>query len=184
MLEARHFFIFTDHKPLTYAFQQKRDKCSPRKFNHLDFVAQFTTDIRYISGQDVVLADALSRVESVTAPPSYDALATSQNSDDELRTVLGSTTALRLEKLPIPIPRSPSTAIHLPGDLDRTFQHHYDSKCTSPSTICRIQASEQRRSWSQSILCGQACERIAAPGHVLANPVSLLSLPPHIDYIG
>jgi cleavage and polyadenylation specificity factor subunit 1 len=30
MLEARHFIIFTDHKPITYAFQQKRDKCSPR----------------------------------------------------------------------------------------------------------------------------------------------------------
>jgi hypothetical protein len=29
MLEARHFVIFTDHKPLTFAFSQKRDKCSP-----------------------------------------------------------------------------------------------------------------------------------------------------------
>jgi cleavage and polyadenylation specificity factor subunit 1 len=32
MVEARHFAIFTDHKPLTYAFSQKRDKCSPRQF--------------------------------------------------------------------------------------------------------------------------------------------------------
>jgi cleavage and polyadenylation specificity factor subunit 1 len=81
MLEARHFTIFTDHKPITYAFQQKWDKCSPRQFNHLDFVAQFTTDIRHISGQANVVADALSRVESVTAPPSYDGLAASQDSD-------------------------------------------------------------------------------------------------------
>jgi cleavage and polyadenylation specificity factor subunit 1 len=43
MLEARHFIIFTDHKPITYAFQQKWDKCSPRQFDHLDFIAQFTT---------------------------------------------------------------------------------------------------------------------------------------------
>jgi cleavage and polyadenylation specificity factor subunit 1 len=70
MLDARHFTIFTDHKPITYAFLQKRDKCSPRQFNHLDFVAQFKTDIRYISGQENVVADALSHVESVTAPPS------------------------------------------------------------------------------------------------------------------
>jgi hypothetical protein len=35
-------------------------------------------------------------------PPSYDALAASQNSDDELRTLLGSIIALRLEKLRIP----------------------------------------------------------------------------------
>jgi cleavage and polyadenylation specificity factor subunit 1 len=102
MLEGRHFTIFTDHKRITHAFQQNRDNCSPRQFNHLDFVAQFTTDIRHISGQDNVVADALYRVESVTAPPFYDALAASRDSDDEFRTLLGSTTALRLEKLPIP----------------------------------------------------------------------------------
>jgi hypothetical protein len=39
MLEAWHFVIFTDHKPLTYAFSQKRDKCSPRQFNHLDYIS-------------------------------------------------------------------------------------------------------------------------------------------------
>jgi hypothetical protein len=101
MLEARHFTTFTDHKPITHAFQQKWDKCSRRQFNHLDFVAQFTTDIRHISGQGNIVADALSHVESVTAPSSYDALAASQDSD-ELRILLRSTTALRLEKLPIP----------------------------------------------------------------------------------
>jgi cleavage and polyadenylation specificity factor subunit 1 len=89
MLEARHFTIFTNHKPITYAFQQKREKCSPRQFNHLHLVAQFTTDIKHISGQDNIVADALSRVESVTAPPSYDALAASQDGDDELLTLLG-----------------------------------------------------------------------------------------------
>jgi len=39
MLEARNFIIFTDHKPLTFAFHQKRDKCSPRQFNHVDFIS-------------------------------------------------------------------------------------------------------------------------------------------------
>jgi cleavage and polyadenylation specificity factor subunit 1 len=29
MLEARNFTIITDHKPLVFAFQQMRDKCSP-----------------------------------------------------------------------------------------------------------------------------------------------------------
>ena len=62
MLEARHFTILTVHKPLTFDFHQKRDKCSPRQFNHLDFISQFTTDIRHISDQHIV-ADTLSRVE-------------------------------------------------------------------------------------------------------------------------
>jgi cleavage and polyadenylation specificity factor subunit 1 len=84
MLEARYFTIFTDHKPITYAFQENRDKCSPRQFNHLDFIAQFTTDIRHISSQDNVVADALSRVQSVTAPPSYETLAALQDADDDL----------------------------------------------------------------------------------------------------
>jgi hypothetical protein len=63
MLEARNF-IFTEHKPITYAFQQKRDKCSRQQFDHLHFAAQFTTDMWHISGEDNVVANALSRVES------------------------------------------------------------------------------------------------------------------------
>jgi len=62
MLEARQFVIFTDHKPLTYAFSQTRYKCSPRQFKHLDFASQFTTDIRHVPGQDNVVADAVSSV--------------------------------------------------------------------------------------------------------------------------
>ena len=52
---------------MTYAFGQKRDKCRLRQLNHLDFVSQFTTDIRHISGKDEV-ADALSRVEKSARP--------------------------------------------------------------------------------------------------------------------
>jgi hypothetical protein len=84
MLDARHFLNFMDHMTLTYAFQQKRDKCSPRQFNHLDFIAQFITDVRHISGQNNVVADTLFRVESITAPPFYDEIAVSRESDDEL----------------------------------------------------------------------------------------------------
>jgi hypothetical protein len=43
-----------------------------------------------------------SHVEFVTAPPSYYTLAASQDGNDELRTLLGSTTTLRLEKLSLP----------------------------------------------------------------------------------
>jgi cleavage and polyadenylation specificity factor subunit 1 len=95
ILKEHHFIIFTDHTPFIYAFQQK---CSSRQFNHLDFVAQVTTDIRHISGQDNVVADALSRVEFVTVPPSHDAQSASQDSDDELGELLAANTALRLKK--------------------------------------------------------------------------------------
>lgn len=64
-VEGRIFILFTDHKPLTYAFRQKADKASPRQLRHLDFIAQYTTDIRHISGSDNVVADALSRISSI-----------------------------------------------------------------------------------------------------------------------
>jgi cleavage and polyadenylation specificity factor subunit 1 len=102
MLEARHFIVLTDHKPLTFAFNQKKDKCSPRQFNQLDFISQFTTDIRHISGQDNIVADTLSRVEGIAASVTHDMLATAQQTDEELQTLLSSDTSLRLTKFSVP----------------------------------------------------------------------------------
>jgi len=74
MIEALNFTILMDHKPLTFAFQQKRDRCLPWQFNHLDFISQFTTDIHHLSGQDII-TNAPSRVKVITAPVTYDVLA-------------------------------------------------------------------------------------------------------------
>lgn len=68
ILEGQQFSIYTDHKPLIYAFQQKSDRTSPRQRRHLDFIGQYTTDIRHISGEDNVVADALSRISTETTP--------------------------------------------------------------------------------------------------------------------
>ncbi|GFT77608.1 transposon Tf2-11 polyprotein [Trichonephila clavipes] len=70
MLEARDFTVFTDHKPFTYAFRQKSDKCSPRQIRQLDFISQFTTNIVHIPGSDNIAADVLSRVSAITFPKS------------------------------------------------------------------------------------------------------------------
>ena len=61
LLEGRDFTIFTDHKPLVYALKFPTDRHSPREANHLDFISQFTTDIRHLSGSENVEADTLSR---------------------------------------------------------------------------------------------------------------------------
>ncbi|UYV84202.1 hypothetical protein LAZ67_X001507 [Cordylochernes scorpioides] len=95
LLEGRQFPVYTDHKPLTYAFQQNLDKASPRQCRHLDFIGQFTNDIRHIAGCENVPADFLSRVEPISHHQPYDpkSLAEAQAVDQELQALLTSKTA-------------------------------------------------------------------------------------------
>ncbi|GBM37261.1 Transposon Ty3-I Gag-Pol polyprotein [Araneus ventricosus] len=91
MLETRPFALYVDHKPLTYAFRQNSDKCSPRRLRQLDFISQFTTDIRYVPGKENVVADSLSRVCEIQFSSLADLKLweSSQNSDPELKSILG-----------------------------------------------------------------------------------------------
>ncbi|UYV75788.1 hypothetical protein LAZ67_13001363 [Cordylochernes scorpioides] len=106
LLEGRQFPVYTDHKPLTYAFQQNLDKASPRQCRHHDFIGQFTTDIRHIAGCENVPADFLSRVEPISHHQPYDpkSLAEAQAVDQELQALLTSEnrSSLQLEKVQIP----------------------------------------------------------------------------------
>lgn len=102
MVEARNLTVYTDHKSLIYAFRQKPEKCTPRQFRHLDFVGQFTTDIRHVSGDENVIADALSRIEGLQSPMDYTALAVSQENDEELKKYLQQESGLQLKKIEIP----------------------------------------------------------------------------------
>lgn len=104
MLEGRHFIIFTDHKPLTFAFKQNPEKASPRQFRQLDFISQFSTDIRHISGQGNIVADTLSRISTIETPASidYEDLSKSQKNDSELQILLNDpTTSLVLKAISI-----------------------------------------------------------------------------------
>jgi transposase InsO family protein len=67
LLEASDFHILTDHKALTFALKKKDpSNWTPRQQRQLSFIAEFTTDLRYIAGKENVVADALSRPASVT----------------------------------------------------------------------------------------------------------------------
>ena len=103
-LEGRTFVIFTDHKPLVYAFRNRSDRHSPREVRHLDFVTQFSSDVRHVSGSENVVADALSRVDSIFGQPdviNLEALAAAQQSEvnsEQLR----QNTSLKISILPLP----------------------------------------------------------------------------------
>ncbi|GFT48584.1 retrovirus-related Pol polyprotein from transposon 412 [Trichonephila clavipes] len=80
MLEARDFTVFTDHKPLTYAFRQK------------------------VTRSDNIAADVLSRVSAITFPSQidYDCIADTQQTDQELHALIASGTSLELKKVTFP----------------------------------------------------------------------------------
>ena len=103
LVEGRKFAIYTDHKPLVFAFQQNPEKASPRQFRYLEFVAQYSTDIRYVQGSENIAADAFSRINAITSTDavSIEELAEAQTNDPELATFLSTSdrpTGLRLEK--------------------------------------------------------------------------------------
>ena len=106
MLEGRTFCVYTDHKPLIHAFNAKPDRHSPREIRHLDFISQFTTDLRHVKGKDNIVADTLSRpdVSALFTDTAVDfqAMSDEQQEDDELQAELqNSTTSLQLETVPI-----------------------------------------------------------------------------------
>lgn len=103
ILEGQRVKIYTDHKPLIFAFKQRREKLAPVQLNQLSFISQFTTDIVHIKGEHNIIADTMSRIESITIETDYAPIAESQTSDDELRQLLHSdATSLDLQKITIP----------------------------------------------------------------------------------
>jgi hypothetical protein len=78
-LEGRDYQIWTGHSP------SARRRTS---VHHVDFLSQFTTNIRLIPGQYNIVVDTLRRVETITAPVTHDMLAAAQEVDQELQSLL------------------------------------------------------------------------------------------------
>lgn len=198
-LEGRQFVVFTDHKPLTHAFQQKSDKASPRQLRHLDLIGQFTTDIRHISGEDNSVADALSRISEISAPSPIDyvELAKAQNEDAELQKLLSSSTALQLRLCKIP---DSKTQIYcdftngyirpyVPESFRRTI---FDTYHNLSHAGCRATKKTilQRFIWpSASKLCNKwvknclACQRCKVHRHNKSEPGQFLTPDQRFDHI-
>ncbi|CAG9101291.1 unnamed protein product [Plutella xylostella] len=205
MLEARHFTVFTDHKPICYAFRERKTNCSPRQYRHLDYISQFTTDIQYIAGKDNVVADTLSRVSELQATTVDDeAIAQAQASDQQLALFLDdASSSLRLRKMNVPGSRlelycdvsTPTPRPFIPEPLRKQI---FDSlHCLShPGANASAKLVAQRyvwpgvrkdcRDWSQAC---QSCQRAKVNRHVY-SPLGTYNLPParfkfvHIDLIG
>lgn len=86
VFEGRELVIYTDHKPLTHALTASGTNETPRRTRYLEYIGQFTSNIKHINGKDNQVADALSRVETITCPTpiDYEELAKKQAEDKEL----------------------------------------------------------------------------------------------------
>ena len=104
-LEGRDFHVLTDHKPLTYALASRPERHSPRQVRHLDFISQFTSDLRHVQGSANTAADALSRLDTNalhtanTPVVDFQELARAQANDPDLPK-LREDSSLRLESVP------------------------------------------------------------------------------------
>ncbi|GFV20549.1 retrovirus-related Pol polyprotein from transposon 297 [Trichonephila clavipes] len=79
------------HRPVTFAFNKISDSCCPRQLRHLDFMSQFSSDIRHVSGSDNSVADTLSRINALNlSTTDLQHLADSQTKNEKLKTLISS----------------------------------------------------------------------------------------------
>lgn len=203
MLEARHFIVYTDHKPISFAFAERKNNCSPRQYRHLDFISQFTTDIRHISGKDNVVADTLSRIEELAEPVDLEKLAQAQTSDSELCKLLSEGSSLRLKQLNVPGSRIPlycdvSTPASRPYVPELFRKPVFDSlhSLSHPGAAASAKLIAERfvwpgvrkdcRNWARACV---PCQRAKVNRHV-TSPLGTYNLPRarfkqiHIDLVG
>ena len=60
-VDGRQFIVYTDHASLCHALFTRSRHSSPRQLRHLNFISQFTSDLRYIKEEDNLVSDCLSR---------------------------------------------------------------------------------------------------------------------------
>ena len=107
MVDGLPFTVYTDHKPLTFAFEKTTIPWSARQQRQLLFISEFTTDVRHIAGKANSVADALSRptpievdaVQTTLMTLDYKALAAAQAADPDVQAYLTAITNLKPERV-------------------------------------------------------------------------------------
>lgn len=188
LLESRKFIIKTDHKPLTFAFQQKLDKASPRQIRRLDLISQFTTDIIHVKGDDDIVADALSRIETITMPTTLSpaAIDKAQEADKELPELM-TNDVLKLKKFEIENSKifcdisTDRIRPYIPADLRETAFNvvhglaHPSGRTTAKALREKLiwpDISKDALRWSRECI---ACQRVKVQRHskLLPNKIEV-----------
>lgn len=105
-LEGRHFTMYTDHKPLTFAFAKVSDPWSARQQRHLAAISEYSTDIQHVAGKDNIVAGTLSRCNAIAAinhpvaGVDFSAMAEAQLLDEETPLCRTAISGLKLQDIP------------------------------------------------------------------------------------
>ena len=102
-LEGRQFTVFTDHKPLSFAFRKVSDSWSARQHRHLSAISEFTTDVRHIAGKLNTVADTMSRAQvlAIEIPDiDFKAMAKDQRTEN-IQAYRTAITGLKIEDVPV-----------------------------------------------------------------------------------
>ncbi|KMQ86204.1 pol polyprotein [Lasius niger] len=203
MIEGRQFTVYTDHKPITYAFNQDPLRSSPRQARHLEYIGQFTTDIQHITGKENVVADALSRIEAIQKTVSIEDIAAAQKEDEELQILIQKKQGLKLNKIKIPgtarniycDTETPTTRPYVPKPLRKQVFHSLHG-LAHPGTKASARLVAERYVWPQirkdcitwAKTCTQ-CQRSKVTRHNMA-PLGKFKNPTarfqhiHMDIVG
>ena len=65
LIQGRDVELVTDHKPLLSMFHSKSRIKLERRSRQIEFISQFSTKIKHVSGESNIVADAMSRIEAV-----------------------------------------------------------------------------------------------------------------------
>lgn len=208
-IEGKHTTVFTDHKPLIFAFR-KQSSSSPRQARQLSLLSEYIDDFVHLSGKDNVVADCLSRDIPVTTPEDssvasiqldvFDLPEISRLQTADFCTAMASqyssgVQTIQVGRFPllcdtgvIPRPILPLTCRRPIFDQFHNLQHS-NWKVTIRLVLARFTWPEAKRdikSWCQEC---QACQQSKITRHTKHSPIEISDAPSrfshvHMDVIG
>ena len=116
-LSLRHFryflegYVFTlciDHKPLVSAVTSPMKQATAPQLRQLSYVAKLSADVKYISGENIVVANCLSQLPDLNAlcnevqAVNFAAMSRAQQTDDSIITLLRTDHSLKIVKESVP----------------------------------------------------------------------------------